>query len=102
MILSQCCDCSEPSVRLLQPAGNKPTILEINKMKSECLEEVESLLNSQGSNRVEAGEGETALGTPPRRGDPSPPSSSRRRSQSPTIEEMERNLGINPSFKINC
>merc|ERR1719391_756818 len=26
----------------------------------------------------------------------SPPSSSRRRSQSPTIEEMERNLGINP------
>ena len=161
MILSQCCDCSEPSVRLLQRAGNMPTNLEVEEMKenanfflacqkmrdglheeaiasfkeqksphasfytgkiyqklameeasetglecggrmrellvesresfyltldrlrgqgagghpldsqlSECLEEVESLLNSQGSNGVEAGEGGTALGTPPRRGDP--------------------------------
>ena len=161
MILSQCCNCRDPSVRLLQPAGNTPTILEMDKMKenanfflacqkmrdghheeaiasfkdqksphasfytgkiyqklameeasetglecggrmrellvesresfyltldrlrgqgagghpldsqlSECLEEVESLLNSQGSNGVEAGEGGTALGTPPRRGDP--------------------------------
>ena len=33
MILSQCCDCREPSVRLLQPAGNTPTILEMDKMK---------------------------------------------------------------------
>ena len=47
MILSQCCDCREPSGEV-----------------------VESLLNSQGSNGVEAGEGGTALGTPPRRGDP--------------------------------
>ena len=65
MILSQCCDCREPSVRLLQPAGNTPTILEMDKMKENAnfFLACQKMRDSQGSNGVEAGEGGTALGT---------------------------------------